>query len=175
MVRRATPSDAAVLGHVRAASWRDAYTGIVPAAELRRLDPHRSAMRMRHAMDSRRGQVLLLIQAPGQPAFGYAWAGRQHDRAFSYAGEVYELYVHPDHQERGAGRRLLTATLWHLAEHALWPVLVWSLAENRARHFYEACGGRQVLADTVEVAGKELPRVGFGWDDFLPLPVFGTP
>lgn len=52
---------------------------------------------------------------------------------------------------------------------------MWSLAANRARHFYEAFGGHQVLAGTVEVGGKELPRVGFGWDDVLPLPGLGRP
>ncbi len=174
VVRPATVADAATLGRVRVETWRDAYAGILPDAELRRLDPRRSAQRLRHAMGTRRGQVLLAVQEPGEAAFGYAWAGPQPDREFGFRGEIYELYLQPRYQQRGAGRRLLSATLWHLAEHALWPALVWSLAKNPARHFYEACGGRQVLAGTVEVAGHVLPRVGFAWDGFLPLPGLGA-
>lgn len=162
-----------VLARVRLASWRDAYAGIVPDAELQRMDARRSALRMHQAMRSRRGQVLLLVHQPEKPPFGYVWFGPQPDRGLGFAGEIFELYLHPDHQHQGAGRRLLSAALWQLAEMSLWPVLVWSLAENPARHFYEACGGRQVLAGTVEVAGRTLPRVGFGWDDVLPLPGLG--
>ncbi|MEM6992076.1 MAG: GNAT family N-acetyltransferase [Myxococcota bacterium] len=172
VVRRAVPQDAARLGRVRAASWRDAYDGILPDAELRKLSATRSAQRLRDAMRSRRGQVVYTVHSPSEYPFGYAWGGPQPDPAFAFGGEIYEMYLDPGHQRRGAGRQLLASTLWQLAAFGLWPVLIWSLAENPARHFYEACGGRQVLAGSVEVAGHALPRVGYAWEQFLPLPSF---
>ena len=170
VVRPALASDVGRLGRVRTASWQTAYRSILPPAELDRLDAARATRRFRDVVNAGRTQSLLVVHRPGQPAFGYAWGGPQKDRSLGFAGEVYELYLHPAEQGQGGGRQLLSAMLWRLAERTLWPAVIWVLADNPARHFYEACGGRQVLAGTVTVAGKRLPRIGFSWDNFLPLP-----
>lgn len=171
VVRPALASDVGRLGRVRTASWQNAYGSILPQAELDRLDPARATARFRRVIGVR-SQSLLVVHRPSQPVFGYAWAGPQKDRSLGFAGEVYELYLHPAEQGRGGGRQLLSAMLWRLAERTLWPTVIWVLADNPARHFYEACGGQQVLAGSVMVAGKRLPRLGFSWDNFLPLSAF---
>ena len=170
VVRPALAEDVGRLGRVRTASWQTAYGSILPEAELRRLDPSRASARFRHIVHAGRSQSLLVVHRPRQPVFGYAWGGPQKDRSLAFAGEVYELYLHPEEQGHGGGRQLLSAMLWRLAERMLWPTVIWVLADNPARHFYEACGGRQVLAGSVTVAGRRLPRLGFSWDSFLPLP-----
>lgn len=171
VVRRVHERDVPTLARVRTASWRETYRGVIPEGELARLDPARATTRMRAALQARRrGQVLLTVHEAGGAPFGYAWAGPTHDRNLGYRGEIYELYLHPRRLRRGAGQRLLAATLWQLASLSMWPVLVWVLADNPARHFYAACGGQEVLASHVEVGGARLARIGFAWADFLPLP-----
>lgn len=58
-----------------------------------------------------------------------------------FAGEIYELYVHPRLQGRGLGRDLMEQTWAELSRRLhRWGVL-WVLEENRrARYFYERNG-----------------------------------
>lgn len=112
----------------------------------------------------------LLVAQRGSRVVGYAMLGRQVDPDVPFAGEVHELYLDPDHHGLGIGSVLLSGALWTLVDRRLFPVIVWVLASNRARTFYEACGGIEVARGLVEVGGFRTLRVGYAWSDRLPLP-----
>ena len=44
-------------------------------------------------------------------------------------------------------------------------MLVWVLADNPSRHFYEALGGQYVSAKQIEIGGAMLDEVSYGWRD----------
>ncbi len=48
-------------------------------------------------------------------------------------------------------------------------MLIWVLADNSARHFYEALGGQLVKTQTYEEGGVMLEQVGYGWRDLTHL------
>ena len=52
-----------------------------------------------------------------------------------------------------------------LSKRKLKGLLVWVLAENKARGFYEMLGGRPMTEITRSFAGKPLREVGYGWDE----------
>jgi GNAT superfamily N-acetyltransferase len=55
-------------------------------------------------------------------------------------GEVYGMYVDPDHWHHGVGRSLWTATHAELSK-TFSTITLWVLEANRpARRFYQACG-----------------------------------
>lgn len=172
VVRNAQRWDVPELARVRMASWRHAYEGLIPELELRRMNAQDIARRMHRSLENQLATTMVVHRAGELPS-GYALAGPQPDRSLGYRGEVFELYLRPEAQGQGAGRRLLSSVLWRLADRAQWPVLIWVLADNPARHFYEACGGHQVLASTVNVGGARLNRLGFAWERFLPVPDVG--
>lgn len=172
-IRAAGRDDIPALARARTASWRHAYRGIIPAAELRRITAGRSAIRLQQALESRdRGHRLLVVEHDGG-AVGYAWLGPVHSapRSSAYQGEIYELYLDPNHQRVGLGRRLLGEAIWTLVALRLNPVIVWVLADNRARYFYETCGGIQTATGTVDVGHYRTRRIAYGWPDMLPLPL----
>ena len=171
-VRRARPDDVPVLARVRSASWAAAYAEILPASELRRVSTHRSAAYLSQAAaDRRAGRRLLVVAERGADPFGYALCGPQQDpRLRTYRGEVYELYLHPDRQRQGAGRRLLSQAIWDLLGDGLDPVMLWVLARNSARHFYESCGGMLVASSPIVLGGVRTTKLAYGWDEALPLP-----
>ena len=79
----------------------------------------------------------------GSRVVGYCTAGfcRDEDMEHGFAGEIFELYVHPRLQGRGLGRELMAQT-WSELERAgfRWGVL-WVLEANKsAQRFYERCG-----------------------------------
>jgi hypothetical protein len=44
-------------------------------------------------------------------------------------------------------------------------LLLWVLAENPARRFYERLGGQPVSTKTVTIGGVPLTEVAYGWLD----------
>lgn len=151
-------------------SWRAAYADIIPAEELRRVTLGSSVAVLDRSL--RRGQLVLVAEEPsGRELVGYAIAGRQYDRRLSrFRGEVFELYVEPAAQRRGVGRALLTEAIWQLITTGCNPAIVWVLARNPARFFYQACGGTFVARDALRFGSFVTSRLAFGWSEALPLP-----
>jgi len=52
-----------------------------------------------------------------------------------------------------------------LARAGLHSMLVWVLADNPARHFYEALGGQQVRGQQITIGGVTLDEIAYGWTD----------
>ena len=44
-------------------------------------------------------------------------------------------------------------------------MLVWVLAENPSRQFYEALGGQELGQQEITVGGATLVEVAYGWKD----------
>ncbi len=169
-IRAARPGDAPRLAFVRAASWRAAYREIIPARTLERIVVG-DGERMRRAIGERApGEHVWIAQDDDNLPFGYAWCGPQRDRRFSCLGEIYELYLHPTWQRRGAGRRLLVHALWQIVERGLAPVMVWVLAENDARFVYEGCGAVAIADERIQLGSRPTTKIAYAWRDTLPLP-----
>ena len=169
-VRPARSGDLKALAAVRRESWWVAYRGLIPHGELLRLNDGRTVHRMAAVLSSSRHRILLVEDDEHGP-MGYAWLGPHREGLGGHQGEILELYLHPAAQGRGLGRRLLVEGIWWLVDRGLHPVLVWVLAANPARHFYEACGGVRVGQGPVTVGGRTLLRLAYSWSSTLPLPL----
>jgi GNAT superfamily N-acetyltransferase len=170
-VRSARHDDISALVRLRRRSWRDAYHDILPAAEIERATGPGSGESLRRGLEGRlRGQRLLVAERPGEGILGYALCGPQPIRSLDHRGEVYELYLDPTAQRHGVGSRLLDAAIWSLIDLSLHPVLVWVLAQNPARYFYEMRGGVIVGKGTIRIGDYVTTRVAYGWSESLPLP-----
>ena len=159
-IRAAIPTDAPALSAVHEASWREAYAGVLPPRALmgfiNRRDLGWWVRTVRHA-----GVLVLEI---GGEVVGYATFGRNRTGALPQGGEVYELYLAPEYQGLGFGRKLLAAALDRLAATGGKGAVVWSIEENeRAMAFYRACGGRDVAEGTERFDGKVLNKVAFAF------------
>ncbi len=85
-------------------------------------------------------------------------------------GEVTALYVHPDCQGKGVGRRLLQAVAAHLALQGMTALQIGTLVTNApARGFYEAMGSQVVAERSIEDGGHPLREVVYAWPDIAYL------
>jgi ribosomal protein S18 acetylase RimI-like enzyme len=161
-IRDARESDAEAIAEVHDAAWRHAYRGIIPGRELERMIARRGPTWWRSAIIRRSRLVVLdFDEAIG----GYASYGRNRVPTLPYGGEIFELYISPEFQGLGFGKRLFGAARKDLAEHGYGSFLVWALAENEpALEFYGRLGGK-IVRRAYERFGTELrERVAFAFE-----------
>jgi ribosomal protein S18 acetylase RimI-like enzyme len=160
-IRRARPADAAAVAETHDAAWRGAYQGIIPGNELDRLISRRGPSWWDSAI--RKGSRIALMQF-GDNIAGYANYGRNRARSLYYDAEIYELYLRPEFQGLGFGRRLFSSARKDMAQSGLKSMVVWALSENEpAIEFYRALGGRAVARSSERFGSKVLDKVAFAW------------
>jgi GNAT superfamily N-acetyltransferase len=165
LVRPGQAEDIDGMARVSLDTWKLAYTGILPDLYLERM-----------RLAAHEAQRRRLIGAPGVRHFvaeepvtgeivGFASAGPARNGAFAAPSEIYELYVQNGFQGQGLGRSLFEASIRRLASEGSDSVLVWVLAENPSRGFYERLGGRLLKAQTIRVGGAPVEEVSYVWRD----------
>jgi ribosomal protein S18 acetylase RimI-like enzyme len=160
-IRGAKASDAEAIAAVHDASWRDAYRGVIPGRELERMVARRGPRWWRTAI--LRGTRLCVLDFDDTIA-GYASYGRNRVPSLPFGGEIFELYLAPEFQGLGFGKRLFKAARRDLAEHGYMSVLVWALADNeRALAFYDRLGGRIVRRAEERFGDEVRGRVAYGF------------
>ncbi len=158
-IRNALSRDAAGIAEVHDLSWREAYRGIIPGRELEKMISRRGPRWWSNAIS--RGSNILVLDFDDKVA-GYATYGRNRIRAMPYRGEIFELYLAPQYQGIGFGRRLFKSARADLERHGCRAAIVWALEDNaRAISFYEHMGGR-ILRRAPEKFGTDVrERVAF--------------
>jgi ribosomal protein S18 acetylase RimI-like enzyme len=161
-IRRALPGDADQIAAVHDAAWREAYRGLIPGRELERLIARRGPDWWRRAV--LQGSSLLVLSTHGRLG-GYVTYGRNRAPSLEFDGEIFELYLAPEYQGLGFGRRLFLSGRDDLAANGIDRVLVWSLADNqRAIDFYRRLGGKEIRRASELFAGTRLGRIAFGFE-----------
>ena len=160
-IRRARTSDAAEVAETHDEAWRTAYQGIIPGNELDKLINRRGPDWWDSAI--RKGSRVAVLVF-GDKVAGYANYGRNRARSLHFEGEIYELYLRPEFQGLGFGRRLFTSAKRDLAQSGLRSMVVWALSDNDpATEFYRALGGRMVARSSERFGPKSLDKVAFAW------------
>jgi ribosomal protein S18 acetylase RimI-like enzyme len=160
-IRRAQPEDAVALAEAHDEAWRTAYLGLIPGPELEKLVARRGPSWWDAAI--RRGSRIGLLIF-GDEIAGYANYGRNRAKSLAYGGEVYELYLRPEYQGLGFGRKLFAMAKRDLAQAGHTGLVVWALSDNDAAvGFYRALGGRAVARSTERFGTKVLDKVAFAW------------
>ena len=160
-VRRAEPHDSRAISEVHRLAWQHTYAGIIPHRALRQMIERRGENWWRKAT---RGPATLLVLDVAGTVAGYATLGLNRARALPQEGEIYELYLRPEFQGLGFGRRLFTAARRDLVQSGLKSMVIWALSDNDpATEFYRALGGRMVARSSEKFGPKSLDKVAFAW------------
>lgn len=173
-IRPATSNDAAAIARVHVETWQSAYRGIIADEVLDGLSLEDRAARWSDIL--RREEQATFVAVPEQNGIvGFINGGPERDGREDYDAELYALYVHPGSHGEGVGKRLTaTFTQW-LIDSGYDSMFVWVLADNPARKFYEKLGGTILDEKTVEIGGRTLLEVAYGWNDLWRLTVNREP
>jgi ribosomal protein S18 acetylase RimI-like enzyme len=163
-IRKATTSDAQGIAKVHIDTWRTTYHGILPDEFLSNLsyDRARRNWETTHLNPNSQNAVYVAEDGP-RNIVGFAICGSDRDNDPVYKGEIYGIYVLQKMQRRGIGKQLILAAVQDLKSRGFSSMVVWVLAYNPSRRFYEEMGGEHVERRDITTGGKLLKEFGYGW------------
>jgi ribosomal protein S18 acetylase RimI-like enzyme len=140
LIRLATGDDASGIAEVQVRGWHAAYRGIIPDSYLETFTVEARTERWRSIL-AETHHPLWVAEDAGEVR-GWISAGpSRDDDARPETGELWALYIHPDHWRSGIGRALWDIALNYLRQAGFSRVTLWVLEENRrGRAFYESVG-----------------------------------
>lgn len=162
LIRSATVDDADPIARVHVESWREAYTGVVPADYLAALDVDRRGEEWRTRLsDLGRGEHVWVAQE-GDEVLGFASLGPSRDEDADRATlEIPAIYLEPSAWGRGVARELMRTVLATVPAGTA--VTLWVLEANeRARHFYRRNGFQPDGTERLdEIGGQYLKEIRY--------------
>jgi len=161
--RAARPGDARRIARLDVETWRAAYAGILTTPFLVNLSAQRREVGWAAVIEREPRDVRVAVDQDGD-ILGFGSCGRCRGGA-EFAGEVFTLYVAPDWQNRGIGRRLLLALFKRLVAQGCGSAIIWVLRDNPGRFFYQRLGGREVRRKVFAVGGTRVEATGYAWRD----------
>jgi ribosomal protein S18 acetylase RimI-like enzyme len=162
-IRPARQGDACGIARLDVETWRATYAGVLSTAYLVGLSERRREAGWRGVILREPRDVRVAVGSNGA-ILGFGSCGpHRGDRAFT--GEVFTLYVAPDWQNQGIGRRLLIALFRRLVAAGRQSAILWVLRENPSRFFYERLGAHQVNRKPIAVGGTTIEAIAYGWRD----------
>ena len=165
-IRLAQPSDIEGIARVHVDTWRASYRGIIPDSHLDSLSYEQREQRWRDNFAGfAPGTFMYVATDDDNRVIGFASGGPERDSDPAYKGELYALYLLPSCHRHGIGRELTRIVARHLAKQGHSSMLVWVLAQNPSRKFYEVLGGQYLYDKSVTIGGAELIEVAYGWLD----------
>jgi ribosomal protein S18 acetylase RimI-like enzyme len=153
VIRPATPDDAEAVARVHVETWRAAYAHALSAEGL-------ASLSVTQRTELHRRSPPVVAEVDGE-IVGFVSVGPGTDPDTD--GELYAIYVLPEHWGSGVGRALMQAGEERLRELGHEHAILWVLEDNpRARRFYEAAGW--TLDGTrrpIEIFGQPVPEIRY--------------
>jgi len=165
-VREALPTDSPAIAKVHVDSWRSTYRGIISDEVLAGLSyPDRERMWDGSLTTYRSSNFIYVVEADEGPVVGFAAAGQERTGRTDFPGEIFAIYLLKDYHGRGWGRQLLQAAAGRLGLEGFRSLMLWVLADNPTRGFYEALGGQLLGEQQIQIGPDSLVEVAYGWED----------
>jgi GNAT superfamily N-acetyltransferase len=160
-VRPATLRDAKAIAEIHVAASRSALEGILSDEHLKGLSVEKRQAFWREAIDLCEPQVWV-ASANGQVLGFVGYDRSRDDRTPPTTGEIWAIYVAPEHWSTGVGLALWDAARDGLIEEGCTKATVWlPLRNERALRFHELAGFKRELpsARTTTVGGNKMEEI----------------
>lgn len=161
IIKSATIGDIKEISKIHALSWKAAYKNIIPENYLKNLKDDFWVEHFTHIINRNVNKVNVIYK--NDILIGCISYGESKDERFSMYGEIFSMYILPEHFGKGYGKKLLTDALDDLKNLGYSKVILWVLKDNKdAISFYEKNGF--IESDYVydfEIMNKKLQTVNY--------------
>jgi len=164
-IRQAKTEDAASIAKVHVDSWRTTYKGIVSEEYLASLSYQDRENFWRERLSASDNSCFVLVAEDGENIIGFAAGGPERSGDINFSGELSAIYLLENYQSKGIGSQLFKAVAMRLLQIGIKTMMVWVLAENPSKRFYESLGGKHIYEKVITIDEVELKEVAYGWKD----------
>ena len=165
-IRMARSTDVDEIANIFVDSWQETYAGILPTTALSRMsrsDQKRHWARTVLQANSR--NPVFVASDADDNVYGFASAGPSREPTLPHDAEIYTLYIAPGFTGQGLGTALVEEVFRLFAKSTYRSMIIWALAENPSRYFYEAIGGKLVAERQHPVWGEAYREIAYGWSE----------
>ena len=160
--RLATAEDTPDLARAHVASWHAAYQGLVPDSLLDGFTVESRIERFHQSLESEVEETCLVEESGEVLGFITLGACRDEDVDTDTTGEIWGIYLAPEHWRQGIGSFLCRQGESLLKARGYKEATLWVLEGNiRARKFFEAMGFEPDGANREVDLGKPLQVVRY--------------
>ncbi len=154
---KVAPDTAHMASRIHADAWKISYRDFVPHDYLDELS---FDYWTEFFKDEERTAYFLSVD---DNFVGVVTYGAAREESMAGFGEIWSIYVHPDHHNKGYGRKLLQFAHDKLKELGFDKTYLWVLEENlNSCAFYEAMGyEKSDDKATLNIGGKEIIEVRY--------------
>lgn len=171
-IRKAKLADAAAIATVHVAAWKEAYRGIVDDEVLNNLSIQRRTEQWVNSLsDEKHAYHHAFVAEVNGQVVGFSNYGLPQEKNVEFAGELFAIYILQAAHKQGIGRGLVGEVVKGMRGQGLNSMLVWVLRDNPARGFYERLGGEYLYEKPIDIGGKALMEVAYGWRNLDTFPV----
>src|SRR5690348_7497279 len=140
-VRAATVEDVPALAALHLAAWQIGYRGVLPDSRVDALSLDEFLPNWERNI-VREGPTYLIAEEAGE-IVGFVSFGptQDEDNNPTTVGQIYALYIDPDHWRNGYGRLLMNEAIQRLTKSGFTALTLWTWEKNhQGRSFYERIG-----------------------------------
>ncbi|OIK10663.1 GNAT family N-acetyltransferase [Bacillus sp. MUM 13] len=166
-IRKAELTDAKGIAKVHVESWKITYADIIPDRYLNNLVYEGREKLWKENIPN--SEVFVAENEEGE-IVGFSSGGKERSGKYpDYKGELYAIYILKEYQGNGLGKLLIKAIVQELHKNNFPSMIVLVLADNPSRLFYETLGGKNIDTIEVNISGKKLNELVYGWDNIRTL------
>lgn len=166
IIRKARLEDSLQIAEVHIKSWQQAYKGIISEEYLNNLSVKDRQQMWESSLSSPRDDAPVYVAVNEEGSIvGFASFGIERERRRPMEGELYAIYLLNENRRSGNGTMLLKAGIQDLIKHNFKSVLVWVLAENPSREFYEKFSPAKVDTKTIQIGNDSLEEIAYKWEE----------
>ena len=165
-IKPASLRDAKAIAELHVAAWQHAYADLLAPEDLATLSVDKRLAMWREAIEYGEPQVLVAVQ--GETVVGFVGFDRSRDpKTPNTMGEIWALYVEPDHWGEGLGLALWDAAREGLMFEGCTKVSAWvPLGCERAMRFFDMAGFKREMTTikTVPMGNTRVEEIRFKRD-----------
>lgn len=170
IIREAAIDDVHGIAKVHVDSWNTTYKNIIPDEYLKARTYKNQEERWlkRYFKNAGTKEFLYVALTENNEIVGFACGSSENEDA-GFKGTIRALYILEDYQRQGIGSQLVRTAVERLLEEGNENLIIWALENNSSCKFYEKIGGKRIYRNIINIGGKELVEIGFGWTDLKRL------